>query len=304
MIVRPRPKSWQLLFILKGSIVPAVASRVLGIGVLAVAVSAVSQAYPAVFSRISATPFTLLGIVLSIFLSFRNSACHERWWEGRKQWGQLILETRAFARQVQSLLPDAPQLQDFLLRGTIGFTHGLNARLRRGDAAAAMQPWLVPEAVATLARWPNPVDGALQALNARLGEEVHAGRLDAFLYPTLLAPLNGLGQVQAACERIAFTPLPFAYTLLLHRTALLFCVLLPFGLAGTLGWATPLLSMVLAYAFFGLDVLGEQMEDPFGTEPNDLPLDAITRTVEIELLARLGVQPLPEPLQPRHYQLT
>jgi len=303
LIIRPHPRTWQLLFILRGSIVPQVAPRVLGIGLLAVAVSAVAQAYPAVFAGVSMAPFTLVGAALSIFLSFRNSACHARWWEGRQQWGQLIVDARGFARHVQALLPGDAFLQDILLRGVIGFTHGLNARLRRRDQAQAMQPWLQGPLQDAATR-PNPVDGVLHGLNALLGEELRAGRLDRFLYPTLAAPLDSLGQVQAACERIAGTPLPFAYTLLLHRTALLFCVLLPFGLAGSLGWATPLLSMILAYAFFGLDVLGDQMEDPFGLEPNDLPLDAITRTVEIELLASLGVSPLPAPLQPQHHVLT
>jgi len=83
----------------------------------------------------------------------------------------------------------------------------------------------------------------------------------------------------------------------------MFCVLLPFGLASSLGWATPVVSAVLAYAFFGLDQLGEEMEEPFGLEPNDLPLDAMVRTIEIDLLDSLGVRPLPEPLQPQRYLL-
>jgi putative membrane protein len=303
LIIRPRPRAWQLLFILRGSIVPQVAPRVLSIGLLSVAVAALAHAHPATFAGISMTPFTLVGAALSIFLSFRNSACHARWWEGRQQWGQLIVDARRFARHVQTLLPGDRRVQETLLRGVIGFTHGLNARLRQRDQAQAMQPWLLAPLQAA-ASAPNPVDGVLHGLNRLLGEDMQAGRLDRFLYPALTAPLDSLGQVQAACERIAGTPLPFAYTLLLHRTALLFCVLLPFGLAGSLGWATPLLSMLLAYAFFGLDALGDQMEDPFGLEPNDLPLDAITRTVEIELLACLGVTPLPPPLLPQDHVLT
>lgn len=80
-------------------------------------------------------------------------------------------------------------------------------------------------------------------------------------------------------------------------------MLLPFGLAGALGWATPVVSMLLAYAFFGLDQLGEELEEPFGLEPNDLPLDAMVRTLEIDVLDALGEHPLPEPLQPQGYLL-
>ena len=304
MIIRPRPTTWQLLFILRGSIVPAIATRVIGIGVLAVAVAAVAQAYPLWFAKVSVAPFTLMGLVLSIFLSFRNNACYDRWWEGRKQWGQLIVETRSFARQVNALLADDAPRRERLLRGAIGFTHALNARLRGGDVAAALRPWLPADIHARIAQHASPTDQTLHYLNAELAAALREARLDHFLYPSLAAPLDAMAGIQAACERILATPLPFAYTLLLHRTALLFCVLLPFGLANSLGWATPVLSMLLAYAFFGLDVLGDEMEEPFGLQANDLPLDALTRSIEIELLGSLGHAPLPAPLQPQRYVLT
>jgi putative membrane protein len=104
--------------------------------------------------------------------------------------------------------------------------------------------------------------------------------------------------VLGGCERIHGTPIPFAYILLLHRTVYMYCLLLPFCLVGSVGWATPLMVGVLAYTFFGLDALGDQIESPFERLPNDLALDAICRTIEISLGALLGEQDLPEPLQP------
>ncbi len=104
--------------------------------------------------------------------------------------------------------------------------------------------------------------------------------------------------VQTACERIRTTPVPFGYTLLLHRTAYLFCFLLPFGFADTLGWATPVATMLVAYTFFGLDALGDELEEPFGLRANNLPLSALARTIEIVLREGLGeadVPPLPQP---------
>ncbi len=136
-----------------------------------------------------------------------------------------------------------------------------------------------------------------------LGQALRAGRIDSIRYGLIEARPTAMTGIQAACERIAATPLPFAYTLLLHRGAWIFCVMLPFGLAGTLGWATPLVSAVLAYAFFGLDHLGDELEEPFGLAPNDLPLDALVRGIEIDLRDALGERPLPEPLQPRDYVL-
>mgnify|MGYP001758483974 CR=1 FL=1 len=303
MILRPRPTGWQLLYILRGSIVPAVAPKVLAIFVLAVGVSALGELWhPLGIERVSVAPFSLVGLVLTIFLSFRNNACHERWWEGRKQWGQLIVETRSLARECATLLPGDAALRMRVLRNAIGFAHALAARLRGKDMQAVAQPWI--DDAQALASRQNTPDLLLTRISADLAEAHRAGAIDSILYGVLEQRVTAMAGVQAACERIAGTPLPFAYTLLLHRCAWLFCVLLPFGLASTLGWATPVVSAVLAYAFFGLDQLGEETEEPFGTEPNDLPLDALVRTIEIDLLDSLGVRPLPAPLQPRDYQLT
>lgn len=303
MIIRPRPHGWQLLYIMRGSIVPAIAPKVLAIGALAVAVAIFSRSWhPLGGNGLSVVPFTLLGLVLSIFLSFRNNACHDRWWEGRRQWGQLVIESRSFAREAAALLVAEPQLRERGTQLVIGFAHALAARLRGQDEKAACAPWLAADQAAVLERRNLP-DGLLAQLAGELAVPLREGRLDPYLYAQFEARLHGMSTVQAACERIAGTPLPFAYTLLLHRCAWLFCVLLPFGLAGALGWATPVVSMLLAYAFFGLDQLGEEMEEPFGTEPNDLPLDAMVRTIEIDLLDALGERPLPEPLQPIGYRL-
>ena len=232
MILRPRPTTWQLLYLMRGSILPLVAPRLLFVGAVACLASWFAQRQPHAFAQITVAPFTLIGIALSLFLGFRNSACHERWWEGRKQWGALLVHTRALARQTDALLAQAPPLRTELLRAAIGFTHALNARLRGGQTAAAAAPWLPDETAAAIAAAPNPTDAVLGWMSRRLGQALHDQQVHPLLYPSLAAPVAGLGEVQAACERIHGTPLPFAYTLLLHRTALLFCTLLPFRLAG------------------------------------------------------------------------
>ena len=91
--------------------------------------------------------------------------------------------------------------------------------------------------------------------------------------------------------------------MLLLRTAYLFCLLLPFGLADSVGCFTPVVATLVAYTFFGLDRLGDELEEPFGPDPNDLPLLALARTAERNLLEALG-EPMPEPMQPRGYVLS
>jgi putative membrane protein len=115
--------------------------------------------------------------------------------------------------------------------------------------------------------------------------------------------LTNLTHAQAVCERIKNTPLPFPYTLLLHRTIYLFCILLPFAMAEPLGWLTPIFTAIVSYTFFGLDAIADELEDPFGRDENDLPTDAIVRNIERDVLDALGVTELPPQLEPVDFVL-
>lgn len=298
MILRAKPTLWDVLFTLKGSIAKRIAVKMVAVTLFAVAISALARRHPEIFSQLSATPFTLVGLSLSIFMSFRNNACYDRWWEGRKQWGQLIVDMRCLARETAAF--DGDPARKTILRGLCGFAHALEARLRDKDERAVSSPWLAA-AVAPTA--PNVPDAILGLVGNECSKLAERGVVSEWRYMLIEARLVSLAGVQAACERIKTTPLPFAYTLLLHRTAYLFCLLLPFGLAGLLGWATPLLSAIVSYTFFGLDALGDELEDPFGFDVNDLPLAALVRTVERDLCAAMGETTLPPPLRPVDFVL-
>ena len=297
MIVRPKPNLLGILFSLKGSIAKRIALRSLLVTLLASVIVLVETLHPAYFSELNATPFTLLGLSLSIFMSFRNNACYDRWWEGRKQLGQMVIEVRSLIRETQ-LIKD-PVERAGLLRGVCGFAHGLIARLRHEDEIQAITPW-----TAVQPSHPNLPDRVLQNVGARLSELTGQGVLSEWRYTQLETRLVSLSQVQASCERIKGTPLPFPYTLLLHRTIYLFCILLPFAMAEPLGWLTPVFTAIVSYTFFGLDEIGDDLEDPFGFDENDLPCNALLRNIEREVLAALGETDLPPALEPVEYVLS
>jgi putative membrane protein len=293
MIVHAKPNLLNVLITLKGSIARRIARRTLMVSALASLIVLVETLHPAFYAKVNATPFTLLGISLSIFMSFRNNACYDRWWEGRKAWGQVVIEVRSFIRA--SCVIANPEQRALLLRGLCGYTHALGARLRGEDEFKAATPW-----VGDAASLPphNLSDGILQSLGARISRLAQYQQISEWRYVTLEQHLKGLTEAQAACERIKATPLPFPYTLLLHRTIYLFCVLLPFAMAEPLGWLAPLFTAIVSYTFFGLDAISDELEDPFGRDENDLPLDAIVRTVERDVLGALGCTELPPALQP------
>lgn len=299
MIVRPRPNPLSILIILKGSIARHIALRTLMITLLACLIVVVENLHPGWFDKVNAMPFTLLGLSLSIFMSFRNNACYDRWWEGRKAWGQVIVEVRSFTRQSVAIADVG--LREALLRELCGFVHALNAKLRGEDEREAARKWLadLPEIHGS-----NPSDGILRQIGNQCTWLARRGDISEWRAIALEEHLNGLTEAQATCERIKSTPLPFPYTLLLHRTIYIFCVLLPFAMAEPLGWLAPIFNTIVAYTFFGLDAIGDELEDPFGHDENDLPTDAMVRTMEREILDALGHSELPPALEPVDYVLT
>jgi putative membrane protein len=295
VIVRPRPTIFNLFFILRGSILPSILPRLVLVFTLSMMIVLGHAYFPSFVGAFDGAPFALVGIALSVFLGSRNTACYDRWWEARKSWGLLMSSGRGFARATLILGAEAPARRR-LLTLTIAFAQAMVPHLRNAatqERAAA----LLPEALrpAYLASRNGP-DMILREIAGILAAEHAAGRIGDIAWQALDGYVRTFGEMQAACERIRQTPVPFGYTLLLHRTAFIFCLLLPFGFVNVLGFFTPLASTLVAYAIFGLDALGDELERPFGGQPNDLPIAALADTLEINLREALGetdLAPLP-----------
>lgn len=302
MIVRQRPNALKLIFTLHGSIIPKIVPQILLITLLSTLISSVQHARPDAFTSYGTAPFTLLGIALSLFLGFRNNASYQRWWEARQLWGQLVVDTRSLARQVISVMDEtiasSPNRQRRIIELSIAFTHALRHRLRDSAPWEEVERFVPKEYHSGLHQASNVPEYLLRLLGKELGQSRREGLISEQMLQNMDERLTSMTLVLSACERIQYTPLPFAYTLLVHRTTYLYCFMLPFGLASSLGWATPLISAVIAYTFFGLDALSEELEDPFGVAPNHLPLTTISRTIEINLLEALGETELPPPIVP------
>ncbi|MDB5980697.1 MAG: hypothetical protein JWQ69_1712 [Pseudomonas sp.] len=299
MIVRPKPNLIHILTSLKGSIAKHIFFRSLLVTLLASAIVLIETLHPAYFSGVSATPFTLLGLSLSIFMSFRNNACYDRWYEGRKLWGEMVMDIRSMNRVTQ-VIKD-PAARETILRNLCGFAHALNARLRKEDELAEARPWLdfTPETSTA-----NISERILRQVGKQCSDLAEAGAMSEWRYTLTEGHLANLTRTLTFCDRIKTTPLPFPYTLLLHRTIYLFCILLPFAMAEPLGWLTPILTAIVSYTFFGLDAIGDLLEDPFGRNEHNLPTDSMVRIIEREVLDALAITDLPPVLEPVDYVLS
>lgn len=313
MIIRDRPSGFRLFLMLRGSVLPRILPA---LTINIIIATLVTLSHGDLFElkiTLTTIPFTLIGLPISIFLGFRNNAAYDRFWEARKLWGELVLKSRNLSRQCRSLIQDprpavasngTGDIRIRMVYRTIAFAHALKNLLRNQDNGKEFQQWLTAQELTESGRFRNNPDFLMQCMGADLQRCLQEKRIDSCLAANIDNTLSALTSAAAACERIRNTPIPFSYTLLLHRTAYIYCFLLPFGLVDSIGFMTPFVVAVVAYTFFGLDALGDEIEEPFGTESNDLPLDAICRAIEIDLRESIHDVHIPPAMLPVNYCLT
>lgn len=311
MLVPSKLSWWRLVFKYKGSELPRTKGRIAGVLVVALLVTGVEKVFEIngwSHPDLTPLPFTLIGVALGIFLGFRNNASYDRWWEGRKLWGQVVNTTRTFTRQILTLIgpqPGEPEPSDEMLAlrkelvyRVIAWTHALRLALRDEADVKELEPFLPMAEIEQIHRESNKPFSITQGTAERIRTAWTRGWLDRMHLPVLEQTMTALTDIQGGCERIKSTPIPFSYTTLIHRITAVYCYSLPFGIVDTVGPYTPFVCTMIAYAFFGLDVVGDEIEMPFGKDSNDLPLSAISRMVEVNLRQRLGETELPAMLRP------
>lgn len=311
-----RSRSWIWTVILGGFALPHIWLRTLTVTAISIVVTIIYESVEEVHYALTATPFTLVGLPLGIFLGFRNNTAYDRFWEGRKLWGALVNTSRSITRQILTLIepqPDAErgpevdeEIRQFEIRFVhlvIAYAHALRHHLRDTSPMEVLEHILGPEEASRFRDEENVPTAMIQRMGDLLVEARRKKWIHPFHIPVLEGSLTALTDIQGGCERIKATPIPYSYTVLMHRIVAVYCTLLPFGLMDTIKWATPFVVLAISYCFFGLDAIGDELEQPFGTDINDLPLKAISRNIERNLRERLG-EKLPPPLAAERGVLT
>lgn len=290
MIVRP-PLHWlRMLFVWRGSILPAITPQLVIITILAVVATLLHGSILSWKVPLNFVPFSLIGLTLAIFLGFRNSTSYARFWEARTLWGVLLVESRQLTGQALTLSQNPLPAQALGLR-LCAFAYALKHQLRCSDMRADLALFLPADAVQQISEARFPAAMALLQLQRWLGTQCQQGAIAPAVVPVFEQALARLGAALGGCERIASTPIPFTYSVILHRSIYIYCFLLPFGLLDSIGTMTPVIVCFVAYTFFALEALGAELEHPFGVEANDLALDAMVYGIEASVLEMLGEAP-------------
>ncbi|MDF2430436.1 MAG: ion channel-forming bestrophin family protein [Mucilaginibacter sp.] len=291
-----------MLFIWEGSVLPRILPRLVVLFLLSVAVLVLKGTLFSYKISLNPTPFTLFGIALALFLGFRNNASYDRFWEGRKLWGALLNETRSLARQAVTLSGYDPQSAEvaIFINYLIAFTYALNHQLRKTDPSAHFKTLLPPLLAEKLSNARYKPIMLMKEMGLWVQKAKQEGKIDSMVAVAFDSNLNKLSEIVGGCERIVSTPIPYTYGVLLHRTVYLYCFLLPFGFVDSLGLFMPLIVVFIAYTFVALEAIADEIEEPFGTEPNDLALNEMSRMIENTLL-EIADQPLKDHAASQQY---
>jgi putative membrane protein len=227
-----------------------------------------------------ATMFAVLGSVLSMLLIFRTNTAYDRWWEGRKLWGQLVNDSRNLCLKVRSLHGvDADEAYQ-LARMLVNFARALKEHLRDGIRTRQLTLYQRIEVPEEPKHVPIHIAGLVRNQIAQWRRE---GRIDGFEELILDPHFRALMDICGACERIRRTPISLSYRRFLRRCIGLYVLTLPWGLVeALLYWTVPTV-MVTAYFMVGLELIAEDVEEPFGRGEDDLLLDEICRNLEVSL---------------------
>lgn len=278
------PHLWRdHLFDFRGSVLRKVIPRMTVFGVWGAAVCWCNEHYFAI--AMPSTAHALVGVALGLLLVFRTNASYDRFWEGRRQWGAIVNATRNLARASISLMREATGLSEQVRLWTAAFSHALMHRLRERVSLGTMTEKLPAVDVDRCIRSGNAPLAASIQISRAIAVARQAGVITEHEQMLMDTQVAYLIDAAGACDRIHRTPLPFAYVVHLRRALAIYCLTLPLALIDGFAWSTPLVTVFVSYILLGIEEIGVEIEDPFGVDDNDLPLEKFCQTIEADLLS-------------------
>ncbi|MEH2178195.1 bestrophin family protein [Nostoc sp.] len=266
----------------KGSVTKAIFKHILWCGTFGFLISLLHHFEKPVSQPILGS--VIPSIVLGLLLVFRTNTAYERFWEGRKCWGSIVNNVRNLARQiwvsVDEISPEDKNKKITALNLLAAFAVTTKLHLR-GEAVNSELEDLMPSTKYIKLKIMNnpPIEVAFW-IGDYLQEQYNRNCLNSYQLTSMQELLNNLVDNLGACERILKTPMPLAYAIHLKQLLILYCFLLPFQIVEQLGWWTGLISALVGFTVFGIEAIGLEIENPFGYDANDLPLDAICQTMK------------------------
>ena len=277
----------------EGSVIPTILSRVLWCGTFGFFISVLA------FYKIPVAAKALGGvvpsIVLGLLLVFRTNTAYERFWEGRKAWGTIVNNIRNLSRLIWVAVAEMNLVhrheKEQALKLLAAFAIATKSHLRSQSVDDRIAEFVSPLQFSKLQTMTNPPLEIVFWTSDYLQAKQEQGQISLYQMNELQNILNGMVDSLGACERILRTPMPLAYAIHLKQLLLIYCLLLPFQVVEELRWWTAPAIALVSFTLFGIEAIGVEIENPFGTDPNDLPLDNICKTIEQNIDDLISIEP-------------
>lgn len=280
-MINYNPKSWiNLIFsIHKSDTLRILWKEIISMGILTLLVAYIEiNFFPdALFLEKLVTVYQLIGFVISLLLVFRTNTAYDRWWEGRRKWGELVNDTRNFGVKLNSILTDEAD-KAYFGRMISNFTFAMKEHLRSGVIWNELN--LTSDELLLLER-KNHVPLAIVGL---MYEKLHVLKTNGLIsegeYMALDTNINAFMNACGACERIKKTPIPFSYSIFLKKFIFIYVVSMPLAFVTSFGYFAAFIATFVFYVLVSMEVLAEEIENPFGHDDNDLPTDQLAESIQ------------------------
>ncbi|CAA9578329.1 probable membrane protein STY1534 [uncultured Synechococcales cyanobacterium] len=294
--------SWpQVVAQLIKSVLPAILPYTLVCGGYAFAVSLLHFFHAEFISKVisdsKVLPNVILSfnIILSLLLVFRTNSAHDRFWEGRKLWGSLVNTVRNLARDIWIVIeehsPEDRAEKEATLRLVVAFAFAMKLHLRKDRVDNELEPLMSSLKYFKLKDVQHPPLEISFWIGDYLQNEYARGNVNVYQVAALQKLVDDLIDILGGCERILKTPMPLLYTILLKGLLLVYFIVLPWELVDGLTWWTAPIMAVITVVLLSIDEVGAEIEEPFGNDPNDLPLDLICNTMLRNVSDLIAVAP-------------
>lgn len=279
-MINYNPKSWVTLIFAfhRSDTFRMLWKEIIYIGVFTSALAYVEISYfpNALVLKELISVYSLIGFVISLLLVFRTNTAYDRWWEGRRKWGELVNDTRNLAIKLSAILPETED-RKFFKRMIPNFVFAAKEHLRKGVLFEELE--LSASELEILSKKNHVPLAIAEIMYKQLVELKKAGKISEEEYITLDKNINAFMDALGACERIKNTPIPFSYSLFIKKFIFIYVTTLPLAFVTQFGYFSALIATFVFYVLVSMEVLAEEIEDPFGSDDNDLPTDTICERI-------------------------
>ncbi len=221
--------------------------------------------------------YSLVGFALSLLLVFRTNTAYDRWWEGRKKWGELVNNTRNLSLKINTVCSNKDD-RAYFKRMISNYAFAMKEHLRNGVDVDQLE--LSSEELEEISGYDHKPNYILKRIYERLEGLKKSGVLSEEGYIVVDTNMKTFSDIIGACERIKNTPIPYSYSIFFKKFIFIYVTTLPLAFVNSFGYYSSLVSIFVFYILVSMEILAEEIEDPFGTDDNDLPTDGLSQKIK------------------------